>query len=271
MLQAVQRAVPDTTRNSTKGWVAAGVCLGLAIAVAAVSGQTVRYQFVNFDDDTYVYENPVVRAGLTHESLVYALTSSHGGNWHPLTTLSHILDFQLYGLNPAGHHNYGMALLRQGQTDEAIEQFEAALKSDPNQPDTHSNLGAALLRKGRIEGVLTHYERAVALKPDHAGACNNLAWVLATFPEAAFRNGSRAVELAERANRLSGGANLTVLRTLAAAYAGAGRFAEAMEMAKQALAVAEAQNNSAWANALRDELQLYAARQPLRDTVVRSP
>jgi protein O-mannosyl-transferase len=168
-------------------------------------------------------------------------------------------------------NNYGMALLRQGQTDAAIEQFEASLNNDPNQPDTHSNLGAALLRKGRIEDVLTHYERAVALKPDHAGACNNLAWVLATFPDAGFRNGSRAVELAERANRLSGGAHLTVLRTLAAAYAEAGRFAEAMETAKQALAVANAQSNSTWANVLGNELQLYAAHQPLRDTVVRSP
>jgi tetratricopeptide (TPR) repeat protein len=168
-------------------------------------------------------------------------------------------------------NNYGMALLRLGRTDEAIEQFEASLKGDPTQPDAHSNLGAALLRQGRIEGVMTHYERALALKPDHAGVCNNLAWVLATFPDAAFRNGSRAVELAERANRLSGGANLTVLRTLAAAYAEAGRFGEAMEMGKQALAVANAQNNSAWANALRNELQLYAAGQPLRDTVARPP
>ncbi|MFZ0917176.1 MAG: tetratricopeptide repeat protein [Candidatus Udaeobacter sp.] len=70
----------------------------------AVFGQTIRYNFVNFDDDRYVYNAPAIQAGLTLKGIVTAFTSQHARNWHPLTTLSHMLDCQLYGLNAGGHH-----------------------------------------------------------------------------------------------------------------------------------------------------------------------
>jgi tetratricopeptide (TPR) repeat protein len=82
----------------------AGICLVLAIITFAVFGQTLRHDFIDFDDDDYVYENPVVARGLTFKGLVWAFTRSHAANWHPLTWLSHMLDCQLYGLHPGGHH-----------------------------------------------------------------------------------------------------------------------------------------------------------------------
>ena len=80
------------------------VCLGLAAVTWAIFGQTLTHDFVNFDDHVYVYENPLVIKGLSSEGIIGAFTHTHARNWHPLTTLSHMLDCQLYGLKAGGHH-----------------------------------------------------------------------------------------------------------------------------------------------------------------------
>ncbi|MGA3164341.1 MAG: sel1 repeat family protein, partial [Verrucomicrobiota bacterium] len=86
--------------------------------------------------------------------------------------------------------------------------------------------------------------------------------VLATCPQASLRNGNKAVELAQRANQLTGDGNPVVLGTLAAAYAEAGRFPEAVETAQRALQLAETQSNTALADAIRSQLKLYQAGIP---------
>ena len=163
------------------------------------------------------------------------------------------------------HSNLGMALFQLGRVDEAIAHFRNALNAYSTVADIHNNLGAALVQKGQPEEAVAHYQKALELKPDYPGACNNFAWVLATSPQASIRNGSRAVQLARQANQLAGGGNLVILRTLAAAYAEAGRFPEAIETANQALQLATAQGQSAWAEALQKETRLYQAGSPLRD------
>jgi len=80
------------------------VCVFLIAITWFVFGQTVRYDFVNYDDDTYVYANPLISSGLTIPGAIYAFSGKHSGNWHPLTTLSHMLDCQLWGLQAGGHH-----------------------------------------------------------------------------------------------------------------------------------------------------------------------
>ena len=80
------------------------VCGLLLLAVIVVFGQTARHGFVNFDDRGYVYENWHVRGGLTRAATAWAITAYYAGNWHPLTWLSHMLDCQIYGLKPGGHH-----------------------------------------------------------------------------------------------------------------------------------------------------------------------
>lgn len=75
--------------------------LGLTIGVY---WQVLNFDFIFFDDPDYVFENPHVRAGMTWSGVVWAFTSFDAANWHPLTWLSHMVDVQLYGLNPAGHH-----------------------------------------------------------------------------------------------------------------------------------------------------------------------
>jgi tetratricopeptide (TPR) repeat protein len=83
---------------------AAAVCVALAAITFAVFGQTLGHEFVNFDDETYVSKNPMVTPGLTGPGIVWAFLGVRSSNWHPLTWLSHMLDCELYGLNPAGHH-----------------------------------------------------------------------------------------------------------------------------------------------------------------------
>src|SRR4029077_15252659 len=80
------------------------VWLVLVAITWAVFGQTLAHDFVNFDDHVYIYENPLVVRGLSTEGIIGAFTHTHARNWHPLTTLSHMLDCQLYGLNAGGHH-----------------------------------------------------------------------------------------------------------------------------------------------------------------------
>src|SRR5439155_12008034 len=70
----------------------------------ALFGQEVRHELVNFDDDLYVYNAPKIKAGLTINGILLAFTTPHARNWHPLTTISHMLDCQLWGLDAGGHH-----------------------------------------------------------------------------------------------------------------------------------------------------------------------
>src|SRR5512146_3001986 len=78
--------------------------LALAALVIILSASATRFSFLNYDDDKYVTANPLVQAGLTAESLRWSLTAHVVGHWQPVTLLSHMLDCQLYGVSPAGHH-----------------------------------------------------------------------------------------------------------------------------------------------------------------------
>lgn len=80
------------------------ICLFLVAATLFIYLQVINYDFVYFDDELYVIDNPNVKAGLTRESIIWAFSTDYAGNWHPLAWLSHMLDIELYGLSPMGHH-----------------------------------------------------------------------------------------------------------------------------------------------------------------------
>jgi protein O-mannosyl-transferase len=94
----------SSSRASSEGMVNAIVSIFLVGIVLVAFGQTLRHEFVNYDDDQYVYDNPNITSGLSLEKIGWAFTHVHADNWHPLTTISHMLDCQLYGLQPWGHH-----------------------------------------------------------------------------------------------------------------------------------------------------------------------
>ncbi len=164
-------------------------------------------------------------------------------------------------------NNLALALLQSGHTDEAIEQFQKVLEINPDIPDAQNSLGYALLKKGQFDQAVAHYQRALELKPDYVGAANNLAWTLATNPNDSIRNGAQAVQFAERANQLAPG-NLVILRTLAASYAEARRFSDAIATDAQAFQIASSQGKGAFVNVLQHELELYKSAQPLRENPV---
>jgi len=167
------------------------------------------------------------------------------------------------------HYNLGIALLQKGQIDEAIVHFRKVVETQPGLAKAHDYLGIALLQKGRMEEAVVHFQRALEIRPDDEDACHNLskvAWVLATCPAAAGRNGPRAVTLAEQADRLSGGQDPMIVGTLAAAYAESGRFPEAIATAERAQQLAAQQGNAAGAEVLGRQVKLYQTGTPFRDT-----
>jgi tetratricopeptide (TPR) repeat protein len=156
-------------------------------------------------------------------------------------------------------YNLGNALLQMGRLDEAITQYQLAAQFNPGFAQAHYNLGNALLQKGNVSAAIAQFQQALQLEPANSSVQNNLAWLLATCPQASLRNGAKAVGLARRANELTGGENPLFLNTLAAAFAEAGRFPEAVETAQRALRLAGAQSNVTLAGQLQFELQLYQA------------
>jgi len=86
------------------------ICLLLTLAILAVYWQVTEHEFIDYDDNVYITDNPHVQSGLSSKSVVWAFTTTRAGNWHPLTWLSHLLDYQLFGLNPRGHHLTSVSL-----------------------------------------------------------------------------------------------------------------------------------------------------------------
>ncbi len=167
------------------------------------------------------------------------------------------------------HYNLGNALFRKGQTNEAIAQFEIAIGIKPDYVEALSNLGTTLAQNGQVDEAVIQFQKALAIRPGLVEAQNglaNIAWVLSTSADPTVQNGTKAVELAQQIDRLSGGRNPAMATTLAAAYAEAGRFPEAITTAQRALQLATSQNNGELVVALKAQLKLYQAGFPLRQT-----
>ena len=157
----------------------------------------------------------------------------------------------------AAHNALGETLLRQGKLNEARVHFVAAIEARPDDALGHYNLGDALLREQRTAEAIGEFRSALRLRPDWPEVLNNLAWQLAVHPKAEVRNGAEAIPLAQRACELTGGRNFWLLSTLAAAYAEAGRFPEAVTTQQQVCDLAAAQGQTAQAESLQRRLELY--------------
>ncbi len=130
--------------------------------------------------------------------------------------------------------NLAAALRAKGQTDQAISTYQQALRADPNHAHAQYTLGGMLKHRGRPAEALEHFREALRLKSDWPVVFNDMAWLLATHGDAAVRDGDEAVRLAERAVRLTQERHPALLDTLAASYAAAGRFDDAVATAEEA-------------------------------------
>jgi len=167
--------------------------------------------------------------------------------------------------NAKVRYNLANIFIVQGRWDEAIEQYQQALKQMPDSIHAHYQLGLALQSQGRFTAAIAQFQRVLELDPRHVTAQNNLAWLLATCPENSLRDGKKAVELAQQAVQLSGGNSPEILDTLAAAYAEAGSFPEAVETAQRALDLSAAQNKKPLAEVIQNQLKLFETHSPFHE------
>ncbi len=162
------------------------------------------------------------------------------------------------------HLDWGLALMGLAETDEAVKHFSKAVQIAPSRHSAHINRGIALAQLGRAAEAAESYRKAMAADPEETAAHNNLAWLLATHPRADLRDGKEAVRLAEAACKRTRDGDPGVLDTLAAAYAEAGRFDDAVRTAEKALAIARAKDLREFAGKLQARVEQFKKRQPVR-------
>lgn len=163
-----------------------------------------------------------------------------------------------------GCNNLGIAFARSGKTDQAIRWFNEALRFKPDHGPARDNLLTLYLRDKQYDRAIELLRAAMKHSPEEPGVLSNLAWLLATCPDDALRNGQEAVRLARQASELSGDRSARVLDSLAAAYAETRQFAEAAATARQALDLAKRLNQKELTESIADRLRGYQAGKPYR-------
>ena len=171
------------------------------------------------------------------------------------------------------HNNLGVVFGKQGNSVQAAAQYERAIQIDPAHADAHINLAIHLTNARSYTAALKHYRKVLELRPDHAwtyydrsmvSLANNLAWILATNPDAKIRNGAEAIRHAKAAVAATGGDEPGFLDTLAAAYAEAGKFSEAVKTAQRALSAVTAKKQVDLAEQIESRLKTYQRGEPYR-------
>jgi tetratricopeptide (TPR) repeat protein len=162
-------------------------------------------------------------------------------------------------------YGLGKAQLQKGNMDEAIDCHRQALQLRPDYTEVHNNVGLVLVQKGRVDEAIVHYEKALEIEPDNPQTLNNLAWVRAAAAKSTFRDGAEAVRLAERACRVTNSRVPVMIGTLAAAYAEAGRFDEAVAAAEKARDLALALGQREVAEKNEELIKLFKTAQPYHE------
>jgi spermidine synthase len=155
------------------------------------------------------------------------------------------------------HFNLAGALLDQGKLDEAAVHYAKVVRLEPTDALAHNGLARVMAARGRTKEAIGYFSRAIELSPDYVEALNHLAWTLSTAGDPQFRDGARAVGLAERACELAGGSHPLLLDTLAAAYAESGAFELATQTATEAAELARSAGRLDWAREIEKRLDLY--------------
>jgi Flp pilus assembly protein TadD len=159
--------------------------------------------------------------------------------------------------NVEAYCNLGTVFDQQGRVDEALVQFRKAMELQPRSVLVQNNFGNLLSRMGRVDEAMAYYRQVLEVDTNSTVALNNLAWLLATASDSRWRNGGEAVRLAERACQLTQYKEAFLIGTLAAAYAEAGRFSDAVATAQKARTVALAHEEKEIAASNEHLLELY--------------
>jgi tetratricopeptide (TPR) repeat protein len=162
----------------------------------------------------------------------------------------------------AAHVNLGTALRRLQRYDESERELRRGLELQPRSAAAHTNLGGVLMAQRRQSEAIAEYRLALDLSPDLLEPMASLAWVLATSSDSSLRRPAEAIQLAERAAVVTNRRDVTVLDALAAAYAAAGRYTDAVATEQAALAIVEKAGAESVAEPIRERLDLYRKRRP---------
>jgi tetratricopeptide (TPR) repeat protein len=176
----------------------------------------------------------------------------------------------VYPKSAAVYNQMGWIYACRGQVREAVNFFYQALSLDPHNVDARVNLAMALVALGQTVDAAAHFAEVLKTHPNHVRACSGLAWLRATAADHLVRKGDEAVELAERAADLTHRQDPDTLDVLAAAYAEAGQYDKAKEIAQQAITLATAQSKANLVFAYRNRLKLYEMNQPYREKLIPS-
>jgi tetratricopeptide (TPR) repeat protein len=172
-------------------------------------------------------------------------------------------------LNPSdteSQYNLALALNQQEKWEPAAAILARLAPGRPNDPNLYCQFGLALAHLHRTREAMSRLAHSLLLQPDFPDALDRLAWILATAPQSEFRNGEEAVRMAERACELTGHKQARFLATLAAAYAEAGRFPEAVSTAEQARELAAAAGQKETTSYYESLLNAVKADKPWRES-----
>jgi tetratricopeptide (TPR) repeat protein len=253
----------------------------------------------NLDRAAALFEKAVVLSGQAVPDLYFNLGHVYAAKGDLDNALKNFRLASSANPSSAKYHLWlGVALLDKGDARAAEPEFLSALSADDANASAHAKLGTVYLRLGRLDDALAHLRKALALSPadpeahevlakvlaakrDFAGAlgvlregmrlqpsaeiAKELAWLLATCPDASLRNGNEALAIAVNLSSVQGYSIIEALDTLAAAYAEAGRFPEAVDAAQRALTRASIQNDRDRAAQIQKRLDLYRSARPYRE------
>jgi len=168
-------------------------------------------------------------------------------------------------------YNLGLILATHGEFAEAAPLLKNAVQLNPSSADVYGKLGFALAAQGRMDVAVAYYREWVKNQPDQPMALNNLAWTLATTSEVKLRDGTEAVRLAQKACDLTLNQQPPIVGTLAAAYAEAGRFSDAVSTAEHAIALARSAGMTNLAQRNEQLVSLYRVGKAYHEPAIQVP
>jgi Flp pilus assembly protein TadD len=245
------------------GWSYRKIAVGILMPIVIIAVAVCAYHQVSYwNNSTTLFSRAIE---VTQNNYVAHCNLAKDLRNHGKTVLAieHFRKaYQIAPNYPDTVNGLGAALFDHGDIDQAIEYFQKAIQVKPESPYPRNNLGFAFEKQGKLNEAVTYFTQAVQLKPDWPEPTNALAWLIATHPEIKNRDINEAIYLAGRACELTSNKNPAFLATLAAAYAAAGRFPEAVDTAHKAVTIADAANQPHIKETVQHQLTFYTQHKP---------
>ena len=242
------------------------ILTGVIVVILAVFAGLTRHQLSYWRDTVTLFSHTV---DVTGDNFLGQLILGDGFDHQGKAREAMVHYREAMAINPGdvqGYREMARMLVKTQQWTASVETYNTILEIYPRDIIAHLGLANVLSHLGAERKAVQHLEIALQTDPDALEALNNLAWTLATSPDANVRDGPRAVRLAGHACEISSYKQTIYVGTLAAAYAEAGRFAEAVATAQKAIALAEKNHEPELVKKNRELLELYRVHKAYHET-----